>query len=446
MKKSLLRRTLVLLFTAAALVACNDDDPVTGGIDEVDSSFNATYSSANLDLSYSGSPMPGKSVSFAMTGDRSGRLTLTDIFMDAERLVIDGIPLYENGGGYSFSGYTATPQGTTFRYAGTLTPSSGEENPSMKLDLTDIKVPANYLSSHGAFKIINCLDPEDIFISSSTSGFWTSRYYNRLNSLAPMMWWTYGDDEDMLLYIPLVSSLMDLNGMLHEFLGKLLYLVLDDVTFHPDGTVTASYCPVPDGYDIAGLFSSSVSESDRSKSIESPANLLQYRIDGEYVYIKPNLQMLLELIGLDLGGLIPTRSDEGDEGDEENEDQDAGLDIGQIISDLLSLINRWTTDGIRFNLVSNDTTRSYYRTSEIGLLVTNYYDMCYNGDYKLFLDTYELGDIVQNLKMYLDMFGLDLSNIEIAGFNIGPYLDPVFENTADTRTLELGLYLYDTID
>ncbi len=48
--------------------------------------------------------------------------------------------------------------------------------------------------------------------------------------------------------------------------------------------------------------------------------------------------------------------------------------------------------------------------------------------------------------MYLDMFGLDLSNIEVLGFNIGPYLDPVFENAAETRTLELGLYLYDTID
>ena len=81
--------------------------------------------------------------------------------------------------------------------------------------------------------------------------------------------------------------------MLEPIVGNLICWFINEVTFNPDGNITARYATMPEGKAIGDLIQLPPNRQD-SEWISSPINLASYYVkDDSELYIVPNIDMIL---------------------------------------------------------------------------------------------------------------------------------------------------------
>ena len=385
MNKYLLRNFLYVICMVPFLFACDDND------DEGGSELNGIYSNKlstpeggnTLNLTYSGREFIGKDVTFKQVNGNTANITLHGILPGETATVLENIPISADGNGYSFSGSSTGNNGTAFSYQGKV------ETGKMTLALTDVKVASNQLTSNAKWH------PVQTAVTAETDpikGEYTCYHY------------AFHLVTDNLI-------LGQAAPQLEAILGNLITWFINEVTFNPDGNITARYATMPEGKAIGDLINIPPDRKD-SEWLSSPINLASYYVkDDSELYIIPNIDMILYQI-------------------EQNKTKaDGGLDAA-VIAAVYQQLNKWSTTGIRMNIRKN----SEAPYNNMGKLIA------YKGDIFLFLDKEEVAAFLPLLSLVKDLLPEDILNGPM-GSMIGPLLDMLASSLQQAKTLEMGMML-----
>lgn len=385
MNKYLLRNFLYAICMATLLFACDDNDDQDGsGISGIYSNKLSTPEGDNtLTLTYSGREFIGKDVTFKQVNGNTANITLHGILPGETATVLENIPISADGNGYSFSGSSTGNNGTAFSYQGKV------ETGKMTLALTDVKVASNQLTSNAKWH------PVQTAVTTETDpikGEYTCYHY------------AFHLVTDNLI-------LGQAAPQLEAILGNLITWFINEVTFNPDGNITARYATMPEGKAIGDLINIPPDRKD-SEWLSSPINLASYYVkDDSELYIIPNIDMILYQI-------------------EQNKTKaDGGLDAA-VIAAVYQQLNKWSTTGIRMNIRKN----SEAPYNNMGKLIA------YKGDIFLFLDKEEVAAFLPLLSLVKDLLPEDILNGPM-GSMIGPLLDMLASSLQQAKTLEMGMML-----
>ena len=385
MNKYLLRNFLYAICMATLLFACDDNDDQDGsGISGIYSNKLSTPEGDNtLTLTYSGREFIGKDVTFKQVNGNTANITLHGILPGETATVLENIPISADGNGYSFSGSSTGNNGTAFSYQGKV------ETGKMTLALTDVKVASNQLTSNAKWH------PVQTAVTTETDpikGEYTCYHY------------AFHLVTDNLI-------LGQASPQLEAILGNLITWFINEVTFNPDGNITARYATMPEGKAIGDLINIPPDRKD-SEWLSSPINLASYYVkDDSELYIIPNIDMILYQI-------------------EQNKTKaDGGLDAA-VIAAVYQQLNKWSTTGIRMNIRKN----SEAPYNNMGKLIA------YKGDIFLFLDKEEVAAFLPLLSLVKDLLPEDILNGPM-GSMIGPLLDMLASSLQQAKTLEMGMML-----
>lgn len=385
MNKYLLRNFLYAICMATLLFACDDNDDQDGsGISGIYSNKLSTPEGDNtLTLTYSGREFIGKDVTFKQVNGNTANITLHGILPGETATVLENIPISADGNGYSFSGSSTGNNGTAFSYQGKV------ETGKMTLALTDVKVASNQLTSNAKWH------PVQTAVTTETDpikGEYTCYHY------------AFHLVTDNLI-------LGQAAPQLEAILGNLITWFINEVTFNPDGNITARYATMPEGKAIGDLINIPPDRKD-SEWLPSPINLASYYVkDDSELYIIPNIDMILYQI-------------------EQNKTKaDGGLDAA-VIAAVYQQLNKWSTTGIRMNIRKN----SEAPYNNMGKLIA------YKGDIFLFLDKEEVAAFLPLLSLVKDLLPEDILNGPM-GSMIGPLLDMLASSLQQAKTLEMGMML-----
>ncbi|WFE86337.1 DUF4925 domain-containing protein [Parabacteroides chongii] len=385
MNKYLLRNFLYAICMATLLFACDDNDDQDGsGISGIYSNKLSTPEGDNtLTLTYSGREFIGKDVTFKQVNGNTANITLHGILPGETATVLENIPISADGNGYSFSGSSTGNNGTAFSYQGKV------ETGKMTLALTDVKVASNQLTSNAKWH------PVQTAVTTETDpikGEYTCYHY------------AFHLVTDNLI-------LGQAAPQLEAILGNLITWFINEVTFNPDGNITARYATMPEGKAIGDLINIPPDRKD-SEWLSSPINLASYYVkDDSELYIIPNIDMILYQI-------------------EQNKTKaDGGLDTA-VIAAVYQQLNKWSTTGIRMNIRKN----SEAPYNNMGKLIA------YKGDIFLFLDKEEVAAFLPLLSLVKDLLPEDILNGPM-GSMIGPLLDMLANSLQQAKTLEMGMML-----
>ncbi|WP_337940309.1 DUF4925 domain-containing protein [Parabacteroides sp.] len=385
MNKYLLRNFLYAICMATLLFACDDNDDQDGSeISGIYSNKLSTPEGDNtLTLTYSGREFIGKDVTFKQVNGNTANITLHGILPGETATVLENIPISADGNGYSFSGSSTGNNGTAFSYQGKV------ETGKMTLALTDVKVASNQLTSNAKWH------PVQTAVTAETDpikGEYTCYHY------------AFHLVTDNLI-------LGQAAPQLEAILGNLITWFINEVTFNPDGNITARYATMPEGKAIGDLINIPPDRKD-SEWLSSPINLASYYVkDDSELYIIPNIDMILYQI-------------------EQNKTKaDGGLDAA-VIAAVYQQLNKWSTTGIRMNIRKN----SEAPYNNMGKLIA------YKGDIFLFLDKEEVAAFLPLLSLVKDLLPEDILNGPM-GSMIGPLLDMLASSLQQAKTLEMGMML-----
>ena len=385
MNKYLLRNFLYAICMGTLLFACDDNDDQDGsGISGIYSNKLSTPEGDNtLTLTYSGREFIGKDVTFKQVNGNTANITLHGILPGETATVLENIPISADGNGYSFSGSSTGNNGTAFSYQGKV------ETGKMILALTDVKVASNQLTSNAKWH------PVQTAVTTETDpikGEYTCYHY------------AFHLVTDNLI-------LGQAAPQLEAILGNLITWFINEVTFNPDGNITARYATMPEGKAIGDLINIPPDRKD-SEWLSSPINLASYYVkDDSELYIIPNIDMILYQI-------------------EQNKTKvDGGLDAA-VIAAVYQQLNKWSTTGIRMNIRKN----SEAPYNNMGKLIA------YKGDIFLFLDKEEVAAFLPLLSLVKDLLPEDILNGPM-GSMIGPLLDMLASSLQQAKPLEMGMML-----
>ncbi|MCC8035145.1 MAG: DUF4925 domain-containing protein, partial [Rikenellaceae bacterium] len=325
-----------------------------------------------------------------------------------------------------FSGSYMTPAGTSFVLEGSVT--STERLPLMELTIDGLAIAPNVLTRKGKFKTfetsnMTIIENGAVIIDSHLNILWN--------------WNVIVDGEEE----PLLNIGTDFTGLVQQILSNLLYLALDEIYFHPDGEVTATYCRFDD-LDFMALMGTAT-DADRGPKETSPKGLISYNLGSDnIVKIRPNLEMILDLVATNQGR---TRAD-----DDSDDDSGGGLDIAGLLPLIMNILNIYPEiitvfeEGLGFVLEENDPNEVIPSLMDPANDGYKYY-----GDYKLYMDSNLLGrGILESLtglvSPILDLLGVDFSDMDIpalGGIDLGDMLGGIIERIENTSEIQLGLYL-----
>lgn len=199
--------------------------------------------------------------------------------------------------------------------------------------------------------------------------------------------------------------------MLEGMLSNLITWFINNVTFNPDGNITARYATMPEGKAIGDLINAVPDRKD-SEWISSPINLASYYVkDDSELYIVPNIDMILYQIQQN-----KTKADDG-------------LDMA-LIAAVYQQLNKWSTTGIKMNIRKNSETP----TNNMGNMIA------YKGDIYLYLDKEEIEAFIPLLSLVKGLLPEEILNGPM-GPMIGTLLDLLSGSLQQTQTLELGMML-----
>lgn len=384
MNKYLLRNFLYVICMASILFACDDNDDFDGsGINGIYSNKLSSPEGGNtLTLTYSGREFIGKDVSFKLTNDNTANITLKNILPGETATLLENVSLTANGSGYSFSGNGTGSNGTAFVYKGKVEPAK------MTLDLTDVKVSSNQLTANGTWYPVQTGESIE---NNPISGDYTLRKY---------AFHLVTDNALLTQFAPQLESIA----------GNLITWFIGNVTFNPDGNITARYATMPEGKVLGDLLSATPDRQD-GDWIASPINLASYYVkDDSELYIVPNIDMIFYQI-------------------QQNKTKaDGGLDAA-VIAAVYQQLNKWSTTGIRMNIRQNSEAPYNSMGSSIA----------YKGDIFLFIDKAEIEAFLPLLPLVKDLLPADMGGP--LGAIIGPLLDMLTSSLQQAKTLEMGMML-----
>lgn len=414
MKKRIPWYILCLISLSVIFAGCSEDKYYGSGIkSELNGIYSTkTYAQPNagtLSLTYSGGFLYGKDAYFEMTGKETAKIVLLNILPGEKEAEIKNIRLEPSaGGGYVFQGNAVSAEGTSLQYMGTV--ARGD----MQLALSDIAIPANPLTAKGTWKMVEGSErkytednggiaPDDVV---------EKRYCAFLN-----MEFEEGHGETLQFMLNLVPNLIN----------NVMYLLLDEVTFRPDGNITAKYADgFPEDFidNIFGYLFGFPGPGDRSEVFESPINLARYLVDGNDVYVVPDLEMIIRLV--ESNNAARTRQEAGGESE-----------MLEILKEVYKVLNEWTTRGVKLNFRENDLSYAVEHTG--WSTITRY-----QGDYVLSLQGTEIAFLKKVLPYIPQLLGDELLNteIELLEFTVGELLDILIDEMLYISKFEFGLLLY----
>lgn len=385
MNKYLLRNFLYVICMVPFLFACDDND------DEGGSELNGIYSNKlstpeggnTLNLTYSGREFIGKDVSFKLTGNNAATITLHYVLPGEAATLLENVAVTSGSNSYSFSGTGTGNNGITFAYKGNV------EKGKMTLDLTDVKIASNQLTSNGTWYPVQGGESTE---TDPVLGEYTLKRY---------AFHMVTDNALLGQVVPILEPIA----------GNLICWFINEVSFNPDGNITARYATMPEGKAIGDLISIPPDRKD-SEWLTSPINLASYYVkDDSELYIVPNIDMILYQI-------------------QQNKTKaDGGLDAS-VIAAIYQQLNKWSTTGIRMNIRKNSEAPYSSMGGQIA----------YKGDIFLYLDKDEIAAFLPLLPLIKDLLPE-----EIIGGPMGPMITSLLEMLASslqqTKTLELGMML-----
>lgn len=315
MKKDFLKTMLFMLCAVFAFSACSDDDDKKGDDGTIVGGFVANeevaYSNVNLNLGtpvegaselnlqYEGSAVTGKTASFSTSDGKKAEIKLNGILPHEVSSVLT-VDLQKGEDLYTFSGNSTSAAGTSFSYEGSATSSS------MTLKLTNVKIPANDVTTHETWYTVQLDD-------------------NRATAA----------DGDNLATVPYcfhldMKTVDGAQGNMLSYLGSyavssIFSQLLKSVTFHENGIITAEYNANP---SLEG-----VGEVAWTQSPEIP--LATYFVDNDKMYVTPNIELIMNLVNA-----AKTKAAEG-EGDGPTEEE-----IAQAMAVVMQYAQKWSTEGI----------------------------------------------------------------------------------------------------
>lgn len=385
MNKYLLRNFLYVICMVPFLFACDDND------DEGGSELNGIYSNKlstpeggnTLNLTYSGREFIGKDVSFKLTGNNAATITLHYVLPGEAATLLENVAVTSGSNSYSFSGTGTGNNGITFAYKGNV------EKGKMTLDLTDVKIASNQLTSNGTWYPVQ--GGESIETDPVLGEYTLKRYAFHMVT----------DNALLGQVVPILEPIA----------GNLICWFINEVSFNPDGNITARYATMPEGKAIGDLINTPPNRKE-SEWLTSPINLASYYVkDDSELYIVPNIDMILYQI-------------------QQNKTKaDGGLDAS-VIAAIYQQLNKWSTTGIRMNIRKNSEA-PYSSTGG---------QIAYKGDIFLYLDKDEIAAFLPLLPLIKDLLPE-----EIIGGPMGPIITSLLEmlssSLQQTETLELGMML-----
>ena len=385
MNKYLLRNFLYVICMVPFLFACDDND------DEGGSELNGIYSNKlstpeggnTLNLTYSGREFIGKDVSFKLTGNNAATITLHYVLPGEAATLLENVAVTSGSNSYSFSGNGTGNNGTAFAYRGNV------EKGKMTFDLTDVKIASNQLTSNGTWYPVQ--GGESIETDPVLGEYTLMRHAFHMVT----------DNALLGQVVPILEPIT----------GNLICWFINEVSFNPDGNITARYATMPEGKAIGDLISIPPDRKD-SEWLTSPINLASYYVkDDSELYIVPNIDMILYQI-------------------QQNKTKaDGGLDAS-VIAAIYQQLNKWSTTGIRMNIRKNSEAPYSSMGGQIA----------YKGDIFLYLDKDEIAAFLPLLPLIKDLLPE-----EIIGGPMGPMITSLLEMLASslqqTKTLELGMML-----
>lgn len=315
-----------------------------------------TYAGTTLKLTYSDATLSGKTVYYTVSGS-TPVLTLEGIVPGELNVSLEGVYTDQNG---AFEGNATTPKGAVVTYNGRIETANG-----MTLAL-NVKLP---YESPGTLKLVNAVAHEDDRDRTNLTLKTTEEHAYYLNTSSEKI---SGE------YISLFG-----------FAGRLLEMVLKDVSFCEDGNVIASYSSLPTDFDIKGWLDGSYTYQPESW-LQSPINLANWYLDGENLYIIPNLEMILAQIEKDsnanaVKSMSASKTRAGDE------------------PDLATLLEQWCTTGIRLTFQENPY-KEYYEVGKQGRYTV------YNrlvADYLIYLNQNDIKPLIPLFRVLINSYLTD---------------------------------------
>lgn len=334
---------LLLLAGMSVFTACNDDDDKKGPKD-LNGTFTTTDETNRLVLSYSDAALTGKTATFNSTDGRTATIELsgnqivlgtmnipTSGVIPGEKTTKLNVELIADGlGGYTFEGVDES-NNRTLNYKGSI------EEGKLTLNLNAV-------------------------FSNELLGTWNLRPYDEWNQ-APqplrLIWETstkfsvelfpgYSMEMTPGNLLSTVSTLTLFDG---ENVLQVMPKLLQNLSFHTDGNVVASYS------DAENLSGEPVWQN-------SPLNMVHYVVKNERLYAYLNVEAIVELIMPMLGG----------SGEEGNTDMDIeGVLEEKLLAILLPKLPEllpMLSDGIPLGYaIEEDGSLAVYIDTELGSII-----------------------------------------------------------------------------
>ncbi len=381
MKKISILLISCLTGVSVFLTSCSEDHY---GPEPVD--VTANYSNKlsnpnpNLNLTYSGETMIGKSVDFSTVIGETANITLYNIIPGDEALKMTNIPISGDKTGYSFTGNATGTLGTSFKYAGRI------EVGQFTLEITDIQLAANAITTQRQWYTIPYTGEGEDETDPSTGIEYTNATYGVH---------FHSDNEN-------VSSLA---GIVEAVAGNILGSVLRSINFCEDGNITARYASMPQVEGgIFGYFMPLPIRPESDYNL-SPINLATYYIKGNSLYVIPNIEMIFKQLQSNKTRAISVTD----------------------MKEILELIDRWLTTGIRFNIVSEIKPESLFNDGSY---------IKHTGDMMLYVDKSEVGILFNLLPLLKDVIpDSDMKETLVQ------LLDMLVPELIASKVFELGIVL-----
>lgn len=391
MNKKVLQTGLYVLCLTGLLGSCDEKNEYDGpSPDTVNLLYSNTLSSAgssNLVLTYSGESFIGKEIYFETPDGKTAAITLLGVLPGEKETTLENVPLTSHADRYEFSGKGTGVNGTSFDFSGQVGKGS------LTLSLTNVKVTTNLLTSAGTWQLVYPAAPENKLIDSETGKEYTL-YHTGFR--------LYSD----------YAGLLQVRPTLNNILSNILASLLQDITFHPDGNITARYAPLPEGTAITSILFSPLARPDDAWE-DSPVNLASYYVKENILYVIPNIDMIVRLMRLNRTKSLT--------------DAIGNIDL-DMIKALYARLNKWTTTGIPLR-IQTDLNRLEWVQDK---WERNEGDIC------LYLDKSELAPLIPLLPYVKELIPEEVMNGP-AGAVLDNLLDPIIEGFTKSERLELGI-------
>lgn len=301
----------VFLSLVSLFAACDDHDqwlpgniPGKGEAALYSNKLSAPVGGNILVLTYNGSELIGKDAVLSVDREGNPSLVLRGILPGEPETPLTGFFFNRDGEALVFEGEAVGQLGTTFAYCGSV------EQGKMSLDLKEIRIPSNFLADAGTWTVVKT--GSEPMVDSVSGG--------RTFMTIPTTGYAGG----------ILLGGADMGALVGMIAGNLVNSVLKEVSFQPDGRITAVYADFPEQEDLMNnLLGTGVARTEEEWKDSPDKNLASYYMaDDTTLYIVPNVDMIIREIG---NGKTRAGEDE----------------LAESLREVYKLLNRWTTQGIK---------------------------------------------------------------------------------------------------